>query len=760
MPEAKPRRQRAAGKTAAQQIRGATSRAPTHQPAASSSSASSSASRTGQKRPRSSSSAQPSLGWRPKKTGRMSKLEKGRLVVLSEMEMPTPKELQRWDSASQCAFYSLRRGYWGKQKVSVCLAKCRERDLHDGGLVDELRARLLRHDVGECIGTDNTSSDLQQLFNVERIQKHRSKDGARQFFVRWEGYSPQHDSWEPEELICQTAAYKGYMREQARREKQARQGGASSSNGRQALGAVRQPTAGRGGGRGGGLPGASSKRLHSTQLAMAESRDSGSSGSDSDSSDEERTAAKRAASGDSILPFLPNDSYLERSSRNVRKHAWLGKVPRDVATAPVRRATQKESEQRAEGYRSSFPQWQHTMSGGFNLLFYGYGSKRLLLETFATEACKDGTVIVVKGFLPSTTPKKILQVITDKVLGQQETFRSLQQHCAYIEKELGGQAKQLDDEERQRAAAATASASAASAAGAGAAAAAGGADGGSSAGASSANAAEPSGAPNAAAVAGGASASDGASASGGAAPAAAGSFEPGKPWTSSDYDAAVQRSILQHDLKPRARHANYSVAAAASESAGRERRPPRKRKLYLLVHNIDGAGLRSQQAQEVLCFLAGLPEVSVIASVDNIHATLLWDNTQHCNYTRFNWAWCEAATYASYDIEAMHLSDDHSTANVSGRIRGAAVVLSNLTENTRNVFKLLAKQQIAADGNFRGIRYHEFYRQSKRAFFTSSEDNFKTLLRELSDHKIITQASDVVRIAFTPAQIKEVMSSQ
>ena len=49
---------------------------------------------------------------------------------------------------------------------------------------------------------------------------------------------------------------------------------------------------------------------------------------------------------------------------------------------------------------------------GFNLLFYGYGSKRALLNRFATEVCsKRGHVMVLNGFQPKVSIKDILTAI-------------------------------------------------------------------------------------------------------------------------------------------------------------------------------------------------------------------------------------------------------------------------------------------------------------------------------------------------------------
>ncbi|KAJ8651551.1 hypothetical protein O0I10_012889 [Lichtheimia ornata] len=59
-----------------------------------------------------------------------------------------------------------------------------------------------------------------------------------------------------------------------------------------------------------------------------------------------------------------------------------------------------------------YPQWFFELNAGFNLLFYGYGSKRRLLNKFAQEILTDGPLLVINGFFPSITIKDILNKIT------------------------------------------------------------------------------------------------------------------------------------------------------------------------------------------------------------------------------------------------------------------------------------------------------------------------------------------------------------
>ncbi len=50
-------------------------------------------------------------------------------------------------------------------------------------------------------------------------------------------------------------------------------------------------------------------------------------------------------------------------------------------------------------YEESFPRWFSELQAGFNLLFYGFGSKKTLLEKFASEFFEDYPCVVVYPLL-------------------------------------------------------------------------------------------------------------------------------------------------------------------------------------------------------------------------------------------------------------------------------------------------------------------------------------------------------------------------
>ncbi|KAI8388542.1 origin recognition complex subunit 2-domain-containing protein [Radiomyces spectabilis] len=82
-------------------------------------------------------------------------------------------------------------------------------------------------------------------------------------------------------------------------------------------------------------------------------------------------------------------------------------------------------------HQQNFSQWYFELHSDFNLLFYGYGSKRNLLNEFARNVLTDGPIIVVNGFFPTITMKDILNKITAGVMGVSAPGQ-LQEHVSMI----------------------------------------------------------------------------------------------------------------------------------------------------------------------------------------------------------------------------------------------------------------------------------------------------------------------------------------
>ncbi|BES99950.1 unnamed protein product [Nesidiocoris tenuis] len=66
--------------------------------------------------------------------------------------------------------------------------------------------------------------------------------------------------------------------------------------------------------------------------------------------------------------------------------------------------------------RSTFRRWLFAMGQGFNVLLYGVGSKRTLLNSFHAQHLSAVPTLVVNGFFPGVTLKEILDSLAEGVL--------------------------------------------------------------------------------------------------------------------------------------------------------------------------------------------------------------------------------------------------------------------------------------------------------------------------------------------------------
>ncbi|EDV44048.1 uncharacterized protein Dana_GF16229 [Drosophila ananassae] len=172
--------------------------------------------------------------------------------------------------------------------------------------------------------------------------------------------------------------------------------------------------------------------------------------SDNDAADDEpKTPGKaRRAIVVPVLPKTPSAARLRQSARTKKSNEYVPesdgyfhshasskiltsdhtldrlKNPRLAADrlfsllAEMKLSSEHETSINAimEEYRSYFPKWRCILNEGFNILLYGLGSKRQLLQSFHQEVLSQQTVLVVNGFFPSLTLKDVLDSIIGEIL--------------------------------------------------------------------------------------------------------------------------------------------------------------------------------------------------------------------------------------------------------------------------------------------------------------------------------------------------------
>ncbi|XP_058043587.1 origin recognition complex subunit 2 [Ahaetulla prasina] len=132
----------------------------------------------------------------------------------------------------------------------------------------------------------------------------------------------------------------------------------------------------------------------------------------------EAHSSSKVLTSDRTLQKLEKKKLDQESLQNL-----LNNIP--VAFAAEREKLMKQ-------YESLFYKWMLQLHLGFNIVLYGLGSKRDLLENFRISLLQDSVHLVVNGFFPNITIKSILNSITEEVLNHMGTFRSPQDQVDFI----------------------------------------------------------------------------------------------------------------------------------------------------------------------------------------------------------------------------------------------------------------------------------------------------------------------------------------
>uniref|UniRef100_A0A1Q3EVU6 Origin recognition complex subunit 2 n=1 Tax=Culex tarsalis TaxID=7177 RepID=A0A1Q3EVU6_CULTA len=115
----------------------------------------------------------------------------------------------------------------------------------------------------------------------------------------------------------------------------------------------------------------------------------------------------------SASKVVTSDHTLDRLNTPRLPHDQLFRLLRDLrGSSEHERAIQELHEE----YESYFAKWLFLMNEGFNILLYGLGSKRNLLQTFHRKVLANQPVLVINGFFPTLTIKDVLDAIANDIL--------------------------------------------------------------------------------------------------------------------------------------------------------------------------------------------------------------------------------------------------------------------------------------------------------------------------------------------------------
>lgn len=159
--------------------------------------------------------------------------------------------------------------------------------------------------------------------------------------------------------------------------------------------------------------------------------------------------------------------------------------------------------------------------------------------------------------------------------------------------------------------------------------------------------------------------------------------------------------------------------------------------IFLVIHNIDGVSLRNDNSQNCLSILAQSPSIYILASIDHINATLLWDQTK---LSHFRWVWHDTTTYEPYIDEVSYENSLLVQRSETVGLSSLNHIIEALTPNACGIFNLLAKNQLeksSLDGVYLGMSFNDCYRKCREKFFVNNDVALRTQLIEFRDHKLI-----------------------
>ncbi|RPB05728.1 ORC2-domain-containing protein [Choiromyces venosus 120613-1] len=150
------------------------------------------------------------------------------------------------------------------------------------------------------------------------------------------------------------------------------------------------------------------------------------------SSTSSRKKKKQLVEEEITAPMDGPDSYFfqNRKARLVTSNSTLASLPaldHSSYFRLIREHVPDHVDERAylEGlHRQNFPQWEFELKQGFNLLLYGYGSKRNLLMQFAKRIYRSPrSLVVINGYVPTLTIKDVLTTVAKAIIGPEHTIR-------------------------------------------------------------------------------------------------------------------------------------------------------------------------------------------------------------------------------------------------------------------------------------------------------------------------------------------------
>eukprot|EP00050_Salpingoeca_kvevrii_P003095 m.213799 g.213799 ORF g.213799 m.213799 type:complete len:448 (+) comp10763_c0_seq7:718-2061(+) len=160
--------------------------------------------------------------------------------------------------------------------------------------------------------------------------------------------------------------------------------------------------------------------------------------------------------------------------------------------------------------------------------------------------------------------------------------------------------------------------------------------------------------------------------------------------------------------------------------------------IYVIIVNIEGKCLQGDLAQLVLSLLAAIPKVHLLASIDHINSTILWD---HAALARFNWVFHDCTSFQPYLTEIPKTQSMFATSSTATLSSARAVLASLNSKAVKAFYKLLEYQHNhMRESDFQGLEFEEYRALCQEDFIAHEEAQLRGFMKEFSDHQLLVES--------------------
>ncbi|KAL3311562.1 Origin recognition complex subunit 2, partial [Cichlidogyrus casuarinus] len=183
--------------------------------------------------------------------------------------------------------------------------------------------------------------------------------------------------------------------------------------------------------------------------------------------------------------------------------------------------------------------------------------------------------------------------------------------------------------------------------------------------------------------------------------------------------------------------------------------------VFILIHSLDGPNFRSCVAQEAIQKLK-TPKIHFLVSIDHCNSILSKFFARQidrlvsslASFSDFKWIYRPVLTLQAYynhecsfeeseflqkvltGISSTRIEDGETS--LSGPLASLKQVMNSLTQNARQIFKLIVEYQLQeTESTSEEMPIETLYWKCRDAFLASNEATFRSQLTEYKDHKLI-----------------------